>query len=73
MNIDFENSYNGIIYRDTIVLLDNHTFTNVQIEEMKQTRFNNWVKAITAPPPNYMRDKDGEVLYDEDGNPIPAE
>jgi hypothetical protein len=73
MNIDFENSYNGIIYRDTIVLLDNHTFTDDQIEEMKQTRFNNWVMAITAPPPNYKRDKDGEVLYDEDGNPILAE
>ena len=73
MNIDFENSYNGIMYRDTIVLLDNHTFTDDQIEEMKQTRFNNWIKAITAPPPNYMRDEDGEVLYDKDGNPILAE
>jgi len=73
MNIDFENSYNGIMYRDTIVLLDDHTFTNDQIEEMKQTRFNNWVKAITAPPPNYMRDEQGEIIYDQDGNPIPAE
>jgi hypothetical protein len=73
MNIDFENSYNGIMYRDTIVLLDDHTFTDDQIEEMKQTRFNNWVKAITAPPPNYMRDEQGEIIYDQDGNPIPAE
>ena len=73
MQIIFENSYKSIVFRDALNLPDDHTFTDAELEAMKQTRFENWVKAITQPPPNYKRGEDGEVLHDEDGNPIPAE
>ena len=73
MQIIFEYDHNGIIFRDALNLPDNHTFTDDELEAMKQARIANWLTAITAPPPNYSRDEQGEVVYDQDGNPIPAE
>lgn len=73
MQIVFEFDYKGVSFKDALVLPDDHTFTDVELEAMKQERFDNWVKAITAPAPEYMRDKNGNVVYDEDGNPVPAE
>lgn len=72
MQIVFEFAYKGIAFRDALVLDDNHTFTDAELEAMKQERFDNWVKVITAPAPEYMRDENGNVVYDEDGNPVPA-
>jgi hypothetical protein len=31
-------------------LPDDHAFTDVEIEAMKQQRFDNWIAVITAPP-----------------------
>jgi hypothetical protein len=73
MQIIFEYEHNGIIFRDALNLPDNHTYTDDELEAMKQARIDNWLTAITAPPPNYLRDEQGEVVYDQDGNPIPAE
>jgi hypothetical protein len=72
MQIIFEYDHNGIIFRDALNLPDNHTFTDAELEAMKQERIANWLEMITSPP-EYKRDEDGNVLCDKDGNPIPAE
>lgn len=44
------------------------------IEDMKQERVNNWIAIITAPPPSkskYQRDENGNLILDENGDPIP--
>jgi hypothetical protein len=46
------------------------------IEAMKQERVDNWIAIITAPPPpstsKYQRDKNGDLILDENGDPIPT-
>jgi hypothetical protein len=37
-------------FHDALNLPDNHTFTDVEIEAMKQERFNNWLSIMDAPP-----------------------
>jgi hypothetical protein len=36
------------LYRDALNLPDDHSFTDTEIEAMKQERVNNWVAFITA-------------------------
>ena len=48
MKIDFE--IKG--FRDALILPDNHTLTAVEIEAMKQARYDNWYSIITAVPEN---------------------
>ena len=50
MIIKFELTQNGYTLRDALVLEDDHTFTEEQIEAMKQERFDKWYAIITAPP-----------------------
>jgi hypothetical protein len=38
------------LYSDTLYLEDDHTFSDADIEAMKQERFNNWITFITTPP-----------------------
>jgi len=52
MIIDFEITQNGHTLRDALVLDDDHTFTDAEIEAMKQARFDNWYKIITTPIEN---------------------
>lgn len=47
MKIDFEFQSEFGVFRDAIVLLDDHTMTIEEIEAMKQKRFNDWLIAIT--------------------------
>ena len=49
--IEFEFVRNGMTFRDAIVLDSNHGFTDAQIEEMKQKRFDDWYAIVTAPQP----------------------
>jgi hypothetical protein len=49
MKIDFEISKDGITYRDAILLPKDHGLSAVQIEEIKQQRFDNWYAIVTAP------------------------
>jgi len=42
MNIDFEITQNGYTLRDALVLSDDNTLTDAEIETMKQARFDNW-------------------------------
>ena len=52
MNIPFEITQNGYTLRDALNLDDNHTFTDAEIEAMKQERFDNWYTILTTPVDN---------------------
>jgi len=49
MVIDFVIEQNGEKFCDALILEDNHTFTNEEIESMKQARFDNWYAFIHTP------------------------
>jgi hypothetical protein len=51
IKIEFEFVRDGMTFRDAIVLPVGHGFTDVQIEEMKQKRFDDWYAIVTAPQP----------------------
>jgi hypothetical protein len=51
VKIDFEFASKYGVFRDAIHLPDDHSFTNEEIEAMKQQRFDNWISVIEAPPP----------------------
>lgn len=36
-------------FTDSIVLPENHTMTDAEIEAMKQARYSNWLAIISAP------------------------
>lgn len=46
IKIDFEINRDGHTFRDAIVLEDNHNFTDEQIEEIKEKRFQDYLIAI---------------------------
>ena len=50
MKIDFEFDTPNGVFRDAIHLPDDHTFTETEIEEMKQQRLDNWLAIVNAPP-----------------------
>jgi hypothetical protein len=47
ITIDFE--ING--YKDAIILPDDHTMTDAEIESVKQQRYENWYAIISNPNP----------------------
>jgi hypothetical protein len=47
--IEFEFDTQHGIYRDALYLDDNHSFTEQEIESMKQERVDNWIAIITTP------------------------
>jgi hypothetical protein len=49
MKINFSFSSQYGTFSDALYLPDDHAFTDVEIEAMKQARFDNWVAVITAP------------------------
>ena len=49
MKIDFQFNTEYGSFSDAITLEDNHTFTNEDIEVMKQERLTNWIAIITKP------------------------
>lgn len=58
IKIDFEKtSEDGLmVYRDALYLPEDHTFTEEEVEAMKQERFNRWYAAVTTPPEEYVDD-----------------
>ncbi len=50
MKIDFIKTDGTYTLNDALILPDNVTYTEEEIEAMKQERFNNWIAIITAPP-----------------------
>lgn len=49
MKIDFEFDTPHGLFRDALHLPDDHTFTDEEIQAMKQQRVDNWIAVITAP------------------------
>lgn len=50
ISIPFEKTDGTYTLRDAIVLKENHTLTEAEIEAIKQQRFDNWIAILTAPP-----------------------
>lgn len=50
MKIDFEFTTPHGLFRDALHLPDDHSFSDVEIEAMKQQRVDNWIAVVTAPP-----------------------
>lgn len=50
MKIDFEFETKYGIFRDALHLPDNETFTDDEIQTMKQARVDNWINFIENPP-----------------------
>lgn len=51
IKIDFEKTDGIHIFSDAIWLENDHTFTEEEIEAMKQSRFDNWITFINTPAP----------------------
>lgn len=47
VKIEFEFDSQYGVYRDAIVLEDNHGLSDVEIDAIKQKRFDNWLEAVT--------------------------
>lgn len=39
------------VFRDALHLADDHTYSEIELNAMKQERLDNWLAVITAPPP----------------------
>ena len=50
MKIDFEFDTVHGKFRDALHLPDNHSFSDAEIEAMKEQRRDNWIAVVTAPP-----------------------
>ena len=51
MKIDFEFETKYGKYCDALYLPDDHTFTDDEIQVMKQQRLDNWISFVENPPP----------------------
>lgn len=49
IKIDFSFDTQYGVYSDALYLEDNHTFTEQEIEAMKQERVDNWIAVVTSP------------------------
>lgn len=54
MKIDFEFNTQHGLFRDALHIPDDHQLTDVEIEEMKQARLDNWITVITTPTENVV-------------------
>jgi len=50
MRIDFTKTDGIYSFSDALYLDDDHTFTDDEIQAMKQQRVDNWIAVVTAPP-----------------------
>lgn len=47
VSIEFEIVKDGMTFRDAIVLPIGHGYTDEQLEELKQKRFNDWYEIVS--------------------------
>jgi len=47
IKIEFEQNYQGHIFKDAIVLPSDHGLTDAEIEQIKNQRLVDWVKLIS--------------------------
>jgi len=50
IKIDFTKTDGTYTLQDALYLADDNILSDAEIEAIKQTRFDNWVAIITAPP-----------------------
>lgn len=50
LKIDFEVTTDYGVFRDALWLPEDHTFTDADIENMKQQRVNNWLAVVNPAP-----------------------
>ena len=50
IKIDFEFDSTYGVFRDALHLPEDHTFTDAEIQAMKQQRYDNWLAVVNAPP-----------------------
>jgi hypothetical protein len=50
IKIDFEFDSPHGVFRDALHLPEDHTFTDEEIQAMKQQRYDNWWAAVNTPP-----------------------
>lgn len=50
IKIDFEFDSQFGVFRDALHLPDDHTFSEADIQAMKQQRFDNWLAIVNLPP-----------------------
>lgn len=50
IKIDFEFDSPHGVFRDALHLPEDHTFTDDEIQTMKQQRYDNWWAVVNAPP-----------------------
>lgn len=50
IKIDFEYNTKYGMFRDALYLPEDHTFTEADIESMKEQRRDNWIAIVSAPP-----------------------
>lgn len=50
IKIDFEFETKYGVFRDALHLPDDHSFSDSEIQQMKQQRLDNWISVIEAPP-----------------------
>jgi hypothetical protein len=51
IKIDFEFQTKHGKFADALHLPDNHTFTEAEIQAMKEQRRDNWINIVENPPP----------------------
>lgn len=72
IKIDFEFDTPYGVFRDALHLPVNHTFTDAEIQAMKEQRRDNWIAVVTAPPveqPETTKEIGGEVYQKLEGVP----
>jgi hypothetical protein len=50
IKIDFEFDTPYGVFRDALHLPVDHTYTDAEIQAMKQQRLDNWIAIVSAPP-----------------------
>jgi hypothetical protein len=56
IKIDFEFDTAYGLFRDALHLPEDHTFTDDEIQAMKQERVDNWLAVVNAPPADEVTD-----------------
>jgi hypothetical protein len=62
LKIDFSIDNGVYSFSDALHLPVGHTYTEQEIEDMKQARFDNWVAVITAPPIEVTEETNSDVV-----------
>jgi hypothetical protein len=60
MIINFVITKNNHKFSDALILPDDHTYTDAELEAMKQARFDKWYTIITTPVENPNPDLEPE-------------